>query len=68
VPSFPDIADLFSVLKNAQPVQIRVVQIGTAVEPVSYHWDTTPMPPDIARVVVSKEEAEQPVDYILGLK
>lgn len=69
-PSFKDIARRFSGLSNSKRMLVREVQVGTgtASAAVIHHWGNMTMPRAADRVPVTQEEAEQMVDYILGVK
>lgn len=69
-PSFHHIAMSFAGFQNARLMLIDIIHTGTGPEAgeISYHWGSTRMPPEAARVPVSDVEAAQMVDYILGLK
>jgi cytochrome c len=69
-PSFKDIARRFSGLSNSKRMLAREVQVGTDTSSaaVIHHWGNMKMPRESDRVPVTQEEAEQLVDYILGVK
>lgn len=69
-PSLRDISRRFYGLKNAKRMLVREVQAGTNLTAPGalHHWGNMKMPKDSDRVPVTQEEAEQLVDYILGLK
>jgi cytochrome c len=67
-PSFSDIARRFKGVKNAESMLAGVIQAGSDRPGVVYHWGTTKMPAESARVPVSKEEAEVLAKYVLSFE
>ncbi|SMB22854.1 Cytochrome c-552 [Sterolibacterium denitrificans] len=67
-PAFEDIARRYAGQADARPRLVKAVQAGTTGPGVMRHWGNLKMPRDADRVPVSEAEAEQLVDYILGLK